>query len=75
MGFRLPLDSLPYLPEAKLDQVPERNPFEPVATLRSPTDEVTRPRSPCPTTCTRISCAPPSALRRARAGSTASCPR
>ncbi len=42
MGFRLPLDSLPYLPEAALDQVPERNPFEPVATLRSPTDEVTR---------------------------------
>ncbi len=42
MGFRLPLDSLPYVPDAELDQVPERNPFEPVAPLRSPFDEVTR---------------------------------
>ncbi len=42
MGFRLPLDSLPYLPESELDQVPERNPFEPVAPLRSPTDPVAR---------------------------------
>ena len=42
MGFRLPLDSLPYLPESELDQVPERNPFEPVAPLRSPFDEVSR---------------------------------
>ena len=42
MGFRLPLDSLPYLPEAELDKVPERNPFEPVAPLRSPTDQISR---------------------------------
>jgi uncharacterized protein (DUF2126 family)/transglutaminase-like putative cysteine protease len=42
MGFRLPLDSLPYMPEGELDQVPERNPFEPVSPLRSPYDEVAR---------------------------------
>ena len=42
MGFRLPLDSLPYLPEAELDKVPERNPFEPVSPLRSPTDQIGR---------------------------------
>ncbi|MBK1719273.1 DUF2126 domain-containing protein [Thiocystis violacea] len=42
MGFRLPLDALPYIPEGELDQVPERNPFEPVAPLRSPFDEVAR---------------------------------
>ncbi len=42
MGFRLPLDALPYVPDSKLDRVPERNPFEPVAPLRSPFDEVAR---------------------------------
>ncbi|WP_296697252.1 DUF2126 domain-containing protein [Thiocapsa sp. UBA6158] len=42
MGFRLPLDALPHVPEAELDQVPERNPFEPVTALRSPFDEVAR---------------------------------
>jgi uncharacterized protein (DUF2126 family)/transglutaminase-like putative cysteine protease len=42
MGFRLPLDSLPYVPDVELDQVPERNPFEPVEPLRSPYDPVAR---------------------------------
>ncbi|WP_295401125.1 transglutaminase family protein, partial [uncultured Thiocystis sp.] len=42
MGFRLPLDALPYVPDSELDRVPERNPFEPVAPLRSPFDEVAR---------------------------------
>jgi hypothetical protein len=42
MGFRLPVDALPYIPEGELDQVPERNPFEPVTPLRSPFDEVAR---------------------------------
>jgi uncharacterized protein (DUF2126 family)/transglutaminase-like putative cysteine protease len=42
MGFRLPLDALPFVPESELDQVPERNPFEPVSPLRSPFDEVAR---------------------------------
>ncbi|MBK1694135.1 IMP dehydrogenase [Chromatium weissei] len=42
LGLRLPLDALPYVPNAELDQVPERNPLEPVAPLRSPFDEVAR---------------------------------
>ncbi|NCA70319.1 MAG: transglutaminase family protein [Sphingobacteriia bacterium] len=42
MGFRLPLDALPYLPESALEPLPERNPFEPVEPLRSPYDEVAR---------------------------------
>uniref|UniRef100_UPI00359472AD transglutaminase family protein n=1 Tax=Thiocapsa sp. TaxID=2024551 RepID=UPI00359472AD len=42
MGFRLPLDALPYIPEGELDTVPERNPFETVTPLRSPFDEVAR---------------------------------
>ncbi len=46
MGFRLPLDALPYVPEGELDTVPERNPFEPVSPLRSPYDEVARRYSP-----------------------------
>jgi uncharacterized protein (DUF2126 family) len=36
MGFRLPLDALPYVPDAELDTHPERDPFEPVAPLGSP---------------------------------------
>ena len=42
LGLRLPLDALPYVPEVELDQVPERNPLEPVAPLHSPFDEVAR---------------------------------
>ena len=33
MGFRLPLEALPYVPDADLDTHPERDPFEPVAAL------------------------------------------
>ncbi len=42
LGFRLPLDALPHVPESELDQVPERNPLEPVAPLRSPFDALAR---------------------------------
>ncbi|MCG6895540.1 MAG: transglutaminase family protein [Thiocapsa sp.] len=58
IGFRLPLDALPSVPEAELDQAPERNPFEPVAALRSPFDEVarrySRPAEPIPAAATSI---------------------
>jgi uncharacterized protein (DUF2126 family)/transglutaminase-like putative cysteine protease len=33
MGFRLPLDALPYVPDAALDTHPERDPFDAVAPL------------------------------------------
>jgi hypothetical protein len=33
MGFRRPLDALPYVPDAELDTHPERDPFEPVPPL------------------------------------------
>jgi len=42
MGFRLPLDALPYIPDSELEPQHERNPFEPVSPLRSPYDEVAR---------------------------------
>lgn len=42
MGFRLPLDALPYVPDAALDTAPARDPFEPVPALRSPYDEIAR---------------------------------
>ena len=42
MGLRLPLDALPYVPEGDQEPLLERNPFEPVASLRSPYDEVAR---------------------------------
>ena len=42
MGFRLPLDALPYVPEGELDTYPERNPFEPRGPLGRPYDEVAR---------------------------------
>ncbi|MBK1655551.1 DUF2126 domain-containing protein [Allochromatium vinosum] len=42
MGLRLPLDALPYVPESDQEPLLERNPFEPVAPLRSPYDEVAR---------------------------------
>jgi len=42
MGLRLPLDSLPYVPESDLEIEPERNPFEPLAPLASPFDELAR---------------------------------
>ena len=42
MGFRLPLDALPHVPEAELDTHPERDPFEPVAPLHAPYDEIAR---------------------------------
>jgi len=42
MGFRLPLDALPYVPDAELDDYPTRDPFEPVQPLRSPHDEIAR---------------------------------
>ncbi len=38
MGFRLPLDALPYVPDAELDSHPERDPFEPVAPLHKRRD-------------------------------------
>ena len=40
MGFRLPLDALPYVPDAALDTHPARDPFEPVPPLRAPYDEI-----------------------------------
>ena len=36
MGYRLPLDALPYVPDAELDTHPPRDPFEPVAPLAAP---------------------------------------
>ncbi|MGA7982394.1 MAG: transglutaminase family protein, partial [Chromatiaceae bacterium] len=42
MGLRLPLDALPYVPEAGLETEPERNPFEPREPLTSPFDELAR---------------------------------
>jgi len=42
MGFRLPLDALPCIPDSEFDSRHERNPFEPVSPLRSPYDEVAR---------------------------------
>ncbi len=42
MGFRLPLDALPYVPEAELEVEPERNPFEPRAPLAAEFDELAR---------------------------------
>jgi len=42
MGYRLPLDALPYVPEGELDTAPERNPFEPRSPFARPTDEVRR---------------------------------
>ncbi len=42
MGFRLPLDALPQVPEAELDVEPERNPFEPRAPLAAEFDELSR---------------------------------
>ncbi len=42
LGLRLPLDSLPHVPESALDVEPERNPFEPRGPLRSPFDEIAR---------------------------------
>ncbi|MEA1049801.1 transglutaminase family protein [Lamprobacter modestohalophilus] len=36
MGYRLPLDALPYVPDGELDTHPPRDPFEPVAPLTSP---------------------------------------
>jgi uncharacterized protein (DUF2126 family)/transglutaminase-like putative cysteine protease len=42
MGLRLPLDALPYVAERDQEPLLERNPFEPVASLRSPYDEVAR---------------------------------
>ena len=35
MGFRLPLDALPHVPDSELDTHPERDPFEPVRPLAS----------------------------------------
>ncbi len=54
MGFRLPLDALPYIPEGLLDTNPERNPFEPRGPLGQTLDEVSiryseyRPSGPEP---------------------------
>jgi uncharacterized protein (DUF2126 family)/transglutaminase-like putative cysteine protease len=42
MGYRLPLDALPYVPEAKQDIAPERDLFEPRQALARPYDEVRR---------------------------------
>jgi uncharacterized protein (DUF2126 family) len=45
MGFRLPLDALPYVPDAELDTHPERDPFEPVPPLAAaPTPKARRDR-------------------------------
>ncbi|MCF7983924.1 MAG: transglutaminase family protein [Thiohalocapsa sp.] len=45
MGFRLPLDALPYVPDKNLDTHPERDPFEPVAALHTASQ---RHASPAP---------------------------
>jgi uncharacterized protein (DUF2126 family)/transglutaminase-like putative cysteine protease len=42
MGYRLPLDALPYVPEGEQDTAPERNPFEPRESFPRPYDEVRR---------------------------------
>ncbi|ESQ16772.1 MAG TPA: IMP dehydrogenase [Chromatiaceae bacterium] len=36
MGFRLPLEALPYVPDAELDTHPQRDPFEPVYSAQAP---------------------------------------
>ncbi len=40
MGFRLPLDALPYVPDSALDDYPPRDPFEPVAPLHAAQDDI-----------------------------------
>jgi uncharacterized protein (DUF2126 family)/transglutaminase-like putative cysteine protease len=42
MGLRLPLDALPYVPEAEIEHEHERNPFEPREPLHAAYDEIAR---------------------------------
>jgi len=42
MGFRLPLDALPYVPDSELDTHPARDPFEPVPALHAAYDEIAK---------------------------------
>jgi uncharacterized protein (DUF2126 family) len=53
MGFRLPLDALPYVPDAKLDAHPERDPFEPVQPLGPDSYDAKATRSPAATAASR----------------------
>ncbi len=45
MGFRLPLDALPYVPDGQLDTHPERDPFEPVSPLPTRYDDISHDRT------------------------------